>query len=352
MQYIGCDFHPSFQVIAQLDKKTGELVRRRLGHGEGQGEVQRFYQALPGSWVVGVEATGSTYWFERLLEKLGHQMWMGDAAKIRQQDGRKQKHDKRDARLILRLLLEERFPQIWIPSVGGTGSAAVVAASLAPGADAGADQEPAAAHCLEPGFAEEKQAVEQGGAGAVAEAGVGTLGTAASRRTAGDAGADGRVDRATGSSSGAGSRGPAPDKSAADASGSRPCDGTGDGAHHGGSGTLPGFAQLDQLSGIESFRELQWREALVGQDQQTRKPVFTSSSGGRGKQCRPRRQRSGPRVRAPKGPEAPRRGQSSSGAEAGGAVVLDGAYREVLSSGRSHAGEPESSRGQQPWPRR
>ena len=26
MQYIGCDFHPSFQVIAQLDKETGELV--------------------------------------------------------------------------------------------------------------------------------------------------------------------------------------------------------------------------------------------------------------------------------------------------------------------------------------
>jgi transposase len=59
MQYIGCDFHPSFQVIAQLDKETGELVRRRLGHSEGQGEVHRFYQALPGSWVVGVEATGT-----------------------------------------------------------------------------------------------------------------------------------------------------------------------------------------------------------------------------------------------------------------------------------------------------
>jgi transposase len=117
MQYIGCDFHPSFQVIAQLNEKTGELVKRRLGHGEGQSEVQQFYQALPGSWVVGVEATGSTYWFERLLKKLGHQMWMGDATKIRQQDGRKQKHDKRDARLILRLLLEERFPRIWIPSV-------------------------------------------------------------------------------------------------------------------------------------------------------------------------------------------------------------------------------------------
>ena len=24
-KYVGCDFHPSFQVIAQLDKETGEL---------------------------------------------------------------------------------------------------------------------------------------------------------------------------------------------------------------------------------------------------------------------------------------------------------------------------------------
>jgi transposase len=64
-----------------------------------------------------VEATGSTYWFERLLKQLGHQFWLGDAGEIRRQDGRKQKHDKRDARLILRLLREERFPRIWIPTV-------------------------------------------------------------------------------------------------------------------------------------------------------------------------------------------------------------------------------------------
>jgi transposase len=98
-----------------LDEKTGELIQRRLGHGNG--EAQSFYEALPRPMVVGVEATGSMYWFERLLKRLGHQMWLGDAGAIRRQEGRKQAHDKRDARLILRLLREERFPRIWIPTV-------------------------------------------------------------------------------------------------------------------------------------------------------------------------------------------------------------------------------------------
>jgi transposase len=115
MKYIGCDFHPSFQVIAMLDVETGELVRRRLQHGTG--EVEAFYESLSGPVVVGVEASGNTYWFERLLARLGQELWMGDAAAIRKQDGRKQKYDGRDARLILQLLEEKRFPRIWIPTV-------------------------------------------------------------------------------------------------------------------------------------------------------------------------------------------------------------------------------------------
>jgi len=89
MKYIGCDFHPSFQVIAMLDVETGELVKRRLKHGSG--EVESFYRSFSGPVVVGVEASGNTYWFESLLGRLGHQFWLGDAAAIRQQDGRKQK---------------------------------------------------------------------------------------------------------------------------------------------------------------------------------------------------------------------------------------------------------------------
>jgi transposase len=115
MKYIGCDFHPSFQQIAMLDTETGEIMERRLRHQDE--EAKRFYQSLSGPVVVGIEATGNTDWFQSLLTGLGQQLWMGDATKIRQQDGRKQKHDRRDARLILQLLLEKRFPQIWIPSV-------------------------------------------------------------------------------------------------------------------------------------------------------------------------------------------------------------------------------------------
>jgi transposase len=115
MKYIGCDFHPSFQQIAMVDKETGEITERRLRH-EG-GEARRFYESLSGPVVVGIEASGNTHWFERLLKQLGQELWMGDATKIRQQDARKQKHDRRDARLILQLMLEERFPRIWIPSV-------------------------------------------------------------------------------------------------------------------------------------------------------------------------------------------------------------------------------------------
>lgn len=115
MKYIGCDFHPSFQQIALLDLNTGELQERKLSHRDG--EAKKFYESLTDPVVVGVEAMGSTQWLEALLARLGHRLWMGDAAEIRRQDPRKQKHDRRDAKLILKLMLEGRFPRIWVPSV-------------------------------------------------------------------------------------------------------------------------------------------------------------------------------------------------------------------------------------------
>src|SRR5262245_38593109 len=114
MKYIGCDFHPSFQVIAMLDKETGELVERRLLH---TGEARKFYEGLSGPVLVGVEASGNTHWFESLLARCGHELWIGDAAALARQEGRKQKHDRRAAALILKLMLENRFPKIWVPTV-------------------------------------------------------------------------------------------------------------------------------------------------------------------------------------------------------------------------------------------
>ena len=114
MKYIGCDFHPSFQQIAMLDQETGEWVERRLLHTE---EARVFYEGLRGPVVIGIEASGNTHWFEGLLAGCQHELWIGDAAEIARQDGRKQKHDRRSAKLILKLMLENRFPKIWVPTV-------------------------------------------------------------------------------------------------------------------------------------------------------------------------------------------------------------------------------------------
>jgi transposase len=63
-----------------------------------------------------MEASGHARWFERLLAELQFELWIGDAAEIRAKRVRKQKTDRQDAQLILQLLLEQRFPQIWVPS--------------------------------------------------------------------------------------------------------------------------------------------------------------------------------------------------------------------------------------------
>ena len=97
-----------------VDMETGELVERRLDHRDG--EVEKFYAGLQKPVRVGMEATGYAQWFERMLAKLGHELWIGDAAEIRAAMVRKQKTDARDALHILDLLLANRFPRIWIPS--------------------------------------------------------------------------------------------------------------------------------------------------------------------------------------------------------------------------------------------
>ena len=65
---------------------------------------------------VGMEATGYSRWFERLLAELGFEVWMGDPAEIKAKRVKKRKYDREDARLIRRLMLENNFPQIWVPS--------------------------------------------------------------------------------------------------------------------------------------------------------------------------------------------------------------------------------------------
>ena len=114
MIIIGCDFHPSWQQIAFVNTETGETGERKLVHANG--EAERFYRSLSGEVRVGLESCGNSHWFVDLVSDLGHEVWVGDAARIRAKEVRKQKTDRRDAALILELLMKDDFPRIWTPS--------------------------------------------------------------------------------------------------------------------------------------------------------------------------------------------------------------------------------------------
>src|SRR5215467_3308155 len=117
MIIIGVDFHPEFQQIAAVDTETGELQERCLKHRD---QAESFYRELVtrsgGQVRVGMEASGHARWFERLLGELQVELWIGDAAEIRAKRVRKQKTDRQDAQLILKLMLKDDFPKIWVPS--------------------------------------------------------------------------------------------------------------------------------------------------------------------------------------------------------------------------------------------
>jgi len=111
MLIVGCDFHPSWQQIALLDKETGEVQEHKLVNGDG--EAERFYRALPVPARIGLEACGNSQWFIHRLQEIGHEVWIGDAAQIRASYVRKQKTDKRDALLAFVLTIGDasRFPR-------------------------------------------------------------------------------------------------------------------------------------------------------------------------------------------------------------------------------------------------
>jgi transposase len=118
MLIVGCDYHPSFQQIAWLNTESGECGESRLLHSNG--EAERFYRNLKEQGVkmrVGIEATGHARWFERLLTEVDYELWIGDPAEIKAKRVRKQKNDREDARLLRKLLVEDRFPRVWLPGV-------------------------------------------------------------------------------------------------------------------------------------------------------------------------------------------------------------------------------------------
>lgn len=61
-----------------------------------------------------MEATGQSRWFERLLAELNFELWIGDRARIRAKQVRKQKNDRMGAEHLLKLMLKDDFPRIWV----------------------------------------------------------------------------------------------------------------------------------------------------------------------------------------------------------------------------------------------
>ena len=98
MIIIGVDYHPSFQQISFLDQETGECGDRRLNHSDG--EAERFYKELKERGVsvrVGLEATGYSRWFERLLAEFGFEVWIGEPRRSRDSEAGSRKPTARTA---------------------------------------------------------------------------------------------------------------------------------------------------------------------------------------------------------------------------------------------------------------
>ena len=113
--YLGVDFHARTQTVCWCDTTDGVIHQRTLDHQ--QDDVSSFYAQFAVPAVVGLEATGYARWFHRLLEAQGHRLLVGDAYVIRKCALRRQKNDRRDAELLLDLLLHEDFPAVHVPAV-------------------------------------------------------------------------------------------------------------------------------------------------------------------------------------------------------------------------------------------
>ena len=109
--YCGVDFHARQQTICSLTTEDGVMSTHDLKH-QNKDELRAFYSQLSGPVLVGLEASGYSLWFEQLLEELGHEIWLGDATEIRRRARRRQKNDRKDAALILDLLIHNEFPRI------------------------------------------------------------------------------------------------------------------------------------------------------------------------------------------------------------------------------------------------
>src|SRR5215203_5192927 len=108
--YIGVDFHPHQQTVSYCNTEEGEVRQTSLFHNVEQ--VRRFYEQFLKA-VVGIEASCTARWFEQLMQDLGHELRVGNPTEIRARARSRHKSDKRDADLILDLLVKDEFPALW-----------------------------------------------------------------------------------------------------------------------------------------------------------------------------------------------------------------------------------------------
>jgi transposase len=109
--YLGVDFHPHQQTVAWCNTRTGETETFDLVHDLEQ--VRKFYRSLPEPAVVGIEASTRAVWFENMLFGNGHKLLVGNPVLIRKRATSRHKNDRRDAELILELLMRDEFPALW-----------------------------------------------------------------------------------------------------------------------------------------------------------------------------------------------------------------------------------------------
>ena len=84
---------------------------------------------------VGIEATGYSRWFERLLTELGFEVWIGNAAEIKTQRVRKQKTDRKRCSRGAQVAAGKSFSTNLGTESGESRSTAVAMASVSVGPD-------------------------------------------------------------------------------------------------------------------------------------------------------------------------------------------------------------------------
>jgi transposase len=110
--YCGVDFHARQQTIAYCNTQEGEIKLMRIVHDDREA-LRRFYTQFQSPVIVGLEAGGYSEWFERFLEELQIEAWFGNPTEVRRRARSRQKNDRRDAELLLDLLINNEFPRVY-----------------------------------------------------------------------------------------------------------------------------------------------------------------------------------------------------------------------------------------------